>query len=107
MKKRYWRKKLLLSKVQHDAECNKLKNLEFKSLDEKNRMLRNYCNEVLTKDIRKYIFISLDDDEYRFPSLERSIERGKKYHWIYDEFVETKDGIIPRWYLENKSICSQ
>jgi hypothetical protein len=106
MKNRTWRKKLLLSKEQHDDECKLLRERNFKSLKEKNEVLRYYCDEVLTNDIKSSLFIILDDDEYRFPKLERSIERGKEYYWILDEFIETSSGLLPRWYLENNSNCS-
>ena len=106
MKRRTWRKKLLTSKEQHDYECKLLRERNFKSLDDKNEVLRRYCDEVLTRDIQESIFLVLGDDEYRFPSLERSIQRGRKYYWIHDEFVETDSGLLPKWYLENKSKCS-
>lgn len=106
MKKRIWRKKLLRSKEQHDYECNLLRNKNFKSLHEKNEVLRYYCDEVFTSDIKSSLFIILSDDEYRFPKLERSIQRGKDYYWIHDEFIKTSTGLLPRWYLDNKSNCS-
>ena len=106
MRRRTWRIKLLLSKEQHDYECNILKNWNFKTLVDKNDTLKYYCREVFTKDIQRSIFIGLGDDGYRFPTLERSIERGKKYFWIHEEFIETESGLLPRWYIENKSICS-
>ena len=106
MTRRNWRKILLSSKKQHEFECSQLRNMNFKSINDKNKMLRYYCDEVFTKDIQRYIFIGLGDDGYRFPTLERSIERGKKYFWIHDEFIETDSGLLPKWYLENKSNCS-
>ena len=106
MSKRNWRKRLLSSKEEHDFECHQLKNMNFKSLQDKNLLLRDYCDEVLTRDIKTSIFVVLDEDEYRFPTLERSIERGKKYFWIHNEFIETPSGLLPKWYVENKSLCS-
>jgi len=106
MTRRNWRRLLLTSKEEHDIECRVLKNMDFKSLKDKNIVLRYYCDEVLTKDIKRSIFINLGDSGYEFPTLERSIERGKKYYWIHEEFVETDSGLLPKWYLENKSKCS-
>jgi len=106
MKKRSWRTILLSSKENHDLECNHLRSINFDSLKNKNEMLRYYCEEVFTRDIQLSIFLVLDVNEYRFPTIERSIERGKKYYWIHDEFIVTDFGLLPRWYVENKSVYS-
>jgi len=100
------RKELLSSKFEHDRICTSLRERKYKTLEEKNNTLRYYCDEVLTRDIKTSIFVVLEKDEYRFPTLERSIERGKKYYWIHNEFIETPSGLLPKWYLENKSPCS-
>jgi hypothetical protein len=104
--RRNWRKLLLKSKETHDFERNILKNRNFNTLKDKNEVLRYYCDEVMTKDIKNSLFVIFDEDEYRFPKLERSIQRGKNYYWIHDEFTETSSGLIPKWYLENQSGCS-
>ena len=100
------RKELLSSKFEHDRICTSLRERKYKTLEEKNNTLRYYCDEVFTKDIHRSLFIVLDPNEYRYPLLERSIERGKKFHWIHDEFVETPSGLLPKWYLDSKTPCS-
>lgn len=87
----------------HDEYCKKLRNKQYLTLYEKQRDLITYMKDYTSKDIRSALFIELSVDEYRYPTLERSIIKGKKYFWVINEFIETKQGIAPRWFVENKT----
>lgn len=106
MRKFVLRKVLLSSKISHEKVVNYLKKREYETQRELSNYLRSYCEEVLTKDILQSLFIVLHNDEYRFPTLERSIQRGRKFYWIHEEFVQTEEGLVPKWYLNSKVKCS-
>lgn len=87
----------------HEKCVNELRSRKFKDLDEKSNALRDYIEKFTNKDIRHAIFIELQPDEYRFPTLERSISRGLIYQSIINEWIESESGLVPRWYAENQS----
>lgn len=87
----------------HEKCVNELRSRKFKDIDEKSIALRDYVKRFTNKDIRRAIFIELQPDEYRFPTLERSISRGLIYQSIINEWIKTESGLMPRWYIENQS----
>lgn len=87
----------------HDEYCKYLLNKKYLTLYEKQRDLITYMKKFTNMDIRNALFIELSVDEYRYPTLERSINRGENHFWVINEFIETKQGIAPRWFVENKT----
>ena len=80
-----------------------LRNYTFNSLDEKNVVLRNYCDIVLTPDRICATFIDLGfSPSIKTFDLQLKIRRGKNNNDVLAEFNCKDELAIPKWYLTSK-----
>ena len=80
-----------------------LRHYTFNTLDEKNAVLKKYCEIVLTRDRICAIFIELVQPvSIQSFKLENKIRRGTKNQKVIDEFKFTDGLVIPNWYRTSK-----
>ena len=97
------KRKVTVSQITTLEFADYLRSYTFNTLDDKNAVLKNYCEIVLTRDRICAIFIELVPPvSIKSFELENKIRRGSKNQTVIDEFTFTDGLVIPNWYRTSK-----
>gem|GEM_PF-4156718 len=76
-----------------------LKIKSFKDKDEMNHELRKFLQYAVPKKVQLALTVSHEGEVIeKMVTLMRDIALGKQ-HWIYSEFIEHDEKILPKWYV--------
>jgi hypothetical protein len=97
------KRKVTVSQIITLEFADYLRSYTFNTLDDKNAVLKDYCEIVLTRDRICAIFIDLVRPvSIKSFKLENKIRRGTKNQAVIDEFKFTDGLVIPDWYRTSK-----